>query len=195
MSEPAAAVSPLYSNLVLIGLRGSGKTTTGQWVAQRLGWAFVDLDARIEARLGKTVREIFAEAGESAFRREEATEIAAVVQGRQQVIATGGGAVLEAENRQKLKAAGLCIWLTAPVEVLAERLAQDRRTPALRPALTELAPLDELRQLAAEREPLYAATAHAQVDTAKYTQEQVVQQIVRQINPSSARGAAEGRRP
>src|SRR5689334_7067287 len=99
--------------LFLIGYRGSGKTTVGRLVADRLGWAFVDADSVLEERYGQTIREIFAAEGEAGFRDKEAAVLADLCRATDAVIATGGGIVLRAANRVLLKRHGLVVWLAA----------------------------------------------------------------------------------
>lgn len=185
MNEQPSANSPPgepgAANLVLLGYRGAGKTTVGQRVAARLGWSFVDTDQRIEATTGRSIREIFEHDGEAAFRRTEAAVIQQVLRGRKQVISVGGGAVLSPANRQALRAAALCVWLTAPAEELHRRILGDPRSGVSRPPLTEGPALQEVRRLLAQREPLYAATAHHVVQTAGRSVEQVVDAVLKAL--------------
>jgi len=164
-------------NVILIGYRGCGKTSVGREVAARLGWTFVDTDEQIEAG-GRSIRQIFEQEGEPFFRQIEAEVIADVARGTGQVVAVGGGAVLSEANRTALRAAGLCIWLTAPAEELHQRLLADPRSPATRPALTPRRGLDEIRHLLKQRDPLYAAAAHHVVPTAEQSVAQVVEAVL-----------------
>ncbi len=152
-------------NVILIGYRGCGKTCVGRAVAARLRWTFVDTDAQVEAAARRSIREIFEQDGEATFRQLETRVIAQVTGAAGQVIAVGGGAVLSAANRAALQQAGVCVWLTAPAAELLGRTQTDPRTGALRPRLTELSELEEVRHLLAERDPLYAAVAHHIVET------------------------------
>ncbi len=165
----------------LIGYRGCGKSAVGRELAHRLGGRFVDTDERIEADAGQRICDIFARHGEPEFRRLESTAIDAVLAEAETagdttlVLSVGGGAVLSAANRSRLKAAGPCVWLTATPEELHRRIAADPRTPATRPPLLAgAAPvhaaghdahLAEIRHLLAQREPLYAALADHIVPT------------------------------
>lgn len=165
-------------NIVLIGLRGSGKTAVGRQLAAILGWVRIDTDELIEERGGRSIAEIFATEGEAGFRRVEAEVVAEVARGAGQVMSVGGGAVLSEGNRAALRAAGICVWLTAPPEELHARLGHDPRTPATRPPLTERAALDELRHLLVQRRPLYAALADHVVDTTGRSVAQVVDEVL-----------------
>jgi shikimate kinase len=184
--SPAGASDPGLSaearqpprNVILIGYRGCGKTSVGRLLATRLGWTLVDTDERIEAAAGRSIRDIFAQGGEAAFRRLEADAVAEVARGTRQVISVGGGAVLSEDNRRTLRAAGVRVWLTAPAEELYRRMRGDPRDARTRPALTGRGGLDEVRHLLAEREPLYAELADHVVPTGQRSVEQVVEAIL-----------------
>ena len=165
-------------NVILIGARGSGKTTVGRRLAGRLGWSFVDTDEQIVSAVGMPIREFFEQEGEPAFRRHERAAIARAVRGRAQVIAVGGGAVLDAANRAALRKAGVCIWLAAPATVLWRRIRADRRTARTRPPLTAHRGLAEVRHLLAERRPLYAALAQHVVQTGRRSIADVVRAVL-----------------
>jgi len=152
-------------NIILIGYRGSGKTTVGRLLAERLGWAFVDTDALIEARAQTTIADIFATQGQDGFRKREREAIASLAKGEQQVIAAGGGAVMDRRNLEGLRTAGTIIWLTASPEVLWARIKQDRRTAESRPNLTAAGGLDEVRTILAERQASYRQAANLTIDT------------------------------
>lgn len=183
MTAPGAAGSippslPNTNNVILIGYRGCGKSAVGQFVADRLGWPLVDTDRLIEAAAGHSIRTIFADSGEAAFRALETEQVARVAQATHQVISVGGGAVLDLRNRDALAAAGVCFWLTAPAEVLYERMQADARNADTRPALTDRTALDEVRHLLQERQPLYAALAQHVVQTAGRSVSQVAADIL-----------------
>jgi shikimate kinase len=170
-------------NVVLIGLRGCGKTSAGRIVAERLNWTFVDTDEHIERTAERSIREIFEGHGEPHFRHLETQAVERVARGRRQVIAVGGGAVLSEHNRQILRAGGVCVWLTAPPEELQRRLLADPRTPGLRPALTSQPPLEELHHLLRSRQALYAATAHHTIDTLGRSVAEVAERILQLLAP------------
>lgn len=173
-------------NLVLVGYRGCGKSTVGRVVAARLDWSFVDTDERIAARAGKSIRAIFAEEGEPAFRALESTIIAEVARGAQQVVSVGGGAVLLETNRAALRAAATCIWLTAEPEELHRRITADPQTATLRPPLTDRVGVDEVRALLASRAPLYASTADHVLNTDDRTVAQVAEAVLALVQPGAA---------
>jgi shikimate kinase len=117
--------------ITLVGFMGTGKTTVGKLIADRLGWRFVDTDALIEKRTGKTIPEIFAEDGEETFRTLETTLCTELVTWKHTVISTGGGILLRPENRVLIRKNGLTVCLTATPEQIAERLAQDTHRPLI----------------------------------------------------------------
>lgn len=139
---------------------GAGKTTVGRQLAKRMGRRFVDADHEIEARTGVRIPLIFEIEGEVGFRKRESQVIAALCGESGIVLATGGGAVLDADNRKCLKASGLVVYLSAPPETLYERTRHDRN----RPLLHVSDPLARLRDLHAQRDPLYRAVADLVVE-------------------------------
>ena len=161
--------------MVLVGLMGSGKSILGKQLASRLSLELVDLDDFIVSQAGKTIPEIFKDEGEEAFRALESKLLAEVLaQDDEQIIATGGGAILSAENRELMKHGGRVIWLDASPTVLAERIAGD----ANRPLLDGVDPLFKMISLAMQRNPLYAEVADLRVDTEKLSDEEAVAKII-----------------
>jgi shikimate kinase len=168
-------------NLVLVGYRGTGKSSVARLLADRLGLALVDADAELEAQAGCTIRELFATRGEPYFRELEA-EILAQLEGRDLlVLATGGGVVLRAENRDRLRRLGLVIWLKADAATLAARIAADGNTADHRPSLLP-GQADEVAVLLAQREPLYQEVATLEVDAARHSPEAIAEEILRRID-------------
>lgn len=156
--EPAAELRRMAKGLdpertlALVGLMGAGKTTVGRRLAQALGRPFVDADAEIAAAASRSVEEIFAEHGECAFRRGERQVIARLLAGPPHVLATGGGAFMDARTRALLKERAISIWLKAPLDVLMKRVM--RRND--RPLLQESDPRAVMERLMLERYPVYA---------------------------------------
>lgn len=176
-------------SLVLVGARGSGKTTVGRLLAQRMGRPFVDLDEQIEQSAGRSVREIFEAHGEPAFRELEAQALRNALSAAGQVVAAGGGIVLREANRKELRE-HFCVWLKAEPAVLERRLRHDPATCKRRPALTSLPPEDEMRQVLAQRLPLYAEVCHLAVDTTDRPPDQVAEIIVAALQERRAFGGA-----
>ncbi|MHB1561600.1 MAG: shikimate kinase, partial [Isosphaeraceae bacterium] len=165
--------------LVLIGGRGTGKSTVGRLVAERAGRPFVDSDREIERRSGRSIRAIFEESGEPTFRdweQETLAQLAAEVPGA--VLATGGGAVLREANRDILRGFGLVAWLTANPAEMGRRLQADRTGLAGRPALTPAGTLDEIVAVLAARGPLYAGLADVTIATDDLSPTQVAEALL-----------------
>ena len=147
-------------NIVLIGMPGSGKSTVGRSLARRLQRPFFDSDTVIEQRLGCSIRAFFEAEGEAAFRDVEQDVIDTLTQETGAVLATGGGAVLRAENRRHLHERGTVIYLRTSPEQLYRRLRHDTK----RPLLQGPEPFKRLQALYTERDPLYRECAHYVLD-------------------------------
>jgi len=152
-SAPDAALVAALGrrSIVLVGMMGAGKSSIGRRLALRLAIPFVDADAEIEQAAGMSIAEIFAAHGEPYFRAGEARVIARLLEQGPQVLATGGGAFMNAQTRANIGAKGVSVWLKADLEVLTRRLR--RRTD--RPLLKTADPVATLVNLLAEREPIY----------------------------------------
>jgi len=179
--------------ITLIGYRGAGKSTIGPALAARLSWDFVDADPEIERRAGRTIREIFASGGEAAFRTLEAESLAEFLARDRLVLAPGGGAVLNAQTRERMRTAGPVVWLTAPIDLILERMQNDPTTGQRRPSLTGLPPRKEIEQLLAQREPLYADAATIRLDTAGRDVNSLVDEICRRLSLGEISSAEAGR--
>ncbi len=171
------------SNIFLIGYRGTGKGAIGKEFARIAGMGFVDSDDEIEHREGKTIMEIFRELGEPEFRKMERKVIAGLCSKKSRrgiAIATGGGAVLDRDNVLNMKKCGVVVLLEASAEKIHERLERDaKRKGQQRPALTKLAPTDEIRHLLEARKPYYEGAADFRIDTEHTTVEEDAQKIAK----------------
>lgn len=167
--------------ITLIGYRGCGKTTVAEALAGRLAWEWIDADAEIERRAGKSIREIFAESGEAAFRRQEREVTAEMLRRDRLVLAAGGGAVMDERTRREVQAAGPVVWLRAAPESLLQRIDADPSTVERRPNLTDLDRRSEIEALLAERSPVYAACASIVVDTDGLSVGQIVDCILARL--------------
>jgi shikimate kinase len=167
--------------VVLVGYRGTGKTTVGRMVAQALGWPFVDIDPLVEQRAGLDIAAIFARYGEAHFRDLESTVIADLADTDPVVISAGGGAVLRPENVQHLRCGSLVVWLTASAETLHKRIAGDVTTAQRRPNLTVLTGIDEIRHLLQVREPCYRSAADVALNTETFSPGQVAERILEHV--------------
>ncbi|MFM7040164.1 MAG: shikimate kinase [Planctomycetaceae bacterium] len=165
----------------LIGYRASGKSCIAPRLAKKLGWEWLDADRVIEQRAGCSIPEIFSAEGEAGFRQRESAVLAELLQSPELVLATGGGAILSAENRQLLRAAGPVVWLHASPVTLAARLSRDRLSGSSRPSLTGR-PIDqEVAEVLAVREPLYREAATLTVHSDGEPAEQVARRILRHL--------------
>jgi len=171
--------------LFLIGARGTGKTTVARLVAERLGWQFYDADSLLEERACKTIRHIFADEGESAFRDRESALLAELAGLSACVVATGGGVVLRTENRALL-ARGEIVWLRAPPAVLWNRLQDDPITADRRPDLAQ-GGLAEIEDIVRARSPLYESCADYSIDTDMLSPREVAELIVSWLRSRSDR--------
>lgn len=168
-------------NVFLIGYRGTGKSTVGRLIAQRLGRQFVDADDEIEQRAGTTIAEIFASEGERGFRDRESLVVSELAGRRQVVVALGGGSVLREENRNAI-ADGRVIWLQAAPETIHERVHADQTTAQRRPNLTAAGGFEEILTILQQREPIYESCADVIIDTEAKTPEQVADEILEALS-------------
>src|SRR5258706_1675062 len=166
-------------SIVLIGYRGSGKTTIGQKLADRLWQELIDTDKLIVKKAGKSIKEIFEQDGEPRFRDLEAEVVKEVVQLQEVVISLGGGAVLREENRRAIKDAGhKVIYLKCEPEELHRRIEADAATSLTRPNLVG-GGIEEIEQLLAQREPIYRSLMTGELDVTNLSPEEAMVYIVR----------------
>jgi shikimate kinase len=171
--------------VLLIGMMGAGKSTTGQLLARRLGWPYLDSDAEIERRTGRTVPEIWRAEGEAAFRAEESKVLAqATTSDGPAVIAVAGGAVVDPDNRARIRGAGLVVWLRADISVLAGRVGSGEGRPLL-----DDGPAAALARLYEGREPIYEELADVIFDVDRMPPPEVVDRIVAALHERSAADA------
>ena len=161
----------------LVGLPGSGKTTVGRQLARRLGLPFTDSDQVIEQRLGCSIRAFFEREGEDSFRDVEQAVIDELTQQAYGVLSTGGGTVLRQANRQHLHERSFVIYLRSGADALFRRLRHDGNRPLLQVA----DPLTRLRDLYAQRDPLYRETAHFVIETGRPSVPMLVNLISAQL--------------
>lgn len=156
---------------------GGGKSTVGRQLARRLNWEFADSDAAVERQVGCTISALFEREGEARFRDIERDTIADLLQRSRLVLATGGGAVLRPETRERLHRHSTVVYLRSTPEDLFRRLRHDVKRPLLQVA----DPLAQLRLLHATRDPLYRETAHFSVDTGRPSVPTLVNMILMQL--------------
>jgi shikimate kinase len=165
-SEPAPAETPARPNfslprtVALVGLMGAGKTTIGRRLAEHFSLPFVDADEEIEKAAGQSIADIFAQYGEDGFRDGEQRVIARLLDEPTHILATGGGALIRPQTRERLKAKAITVWLRSDIKVLARRIANKPH----RPLVANRNPLDVLKDHVKTRYPLYEM-ADITVDT------------------------------
>jgi shikimate kinase len=164
-------------NIFLVGLMGAGKSTIGRKLAERLGKTFLDADSEIERHTGASIELIFDIEGEEGFRKREAAMLDELTARRGVVVATGGGAVLRQENRDRLAERGTVVYLNAPPEVLVQRTESDKTRPLLKTGDR----LQRLLELLREREPFYKDIADVIIDTDDLPLRKVVDSICRSL--------------
>ena len=175
----AAILARLGSrSIVLVGMMGVGKSSIGRRLGVRLGVPFVDADAEIETAAGMSIADIFARHGEAYFRSGEARVIARLLEAGPQVLATGGGAIMNADTRAAIKTKGVSIWLNAEFDVLMRRINKRKSD---RPMLQTADPAATLRQLLDERAPVYAQ-ADLTVQSREVPHDAIVSEIMKALS-------------
>ncbi len=160
-------------NIILIGFMGSGKTVVGKMISEKLNRKFIDIDKLIEEEQGQTIQEIFSDLGEGYFRKLEKEMVVRAVKDGNQVIATGGGVVLDPENMANLRKNGVIIWLAVSPEAARRRTQGDGSRPLLRVNYPE----QTIEELLGFREPFYSQ-ADFKVETSNLSVEEVVSKIL-----------------
>ncbi len=168
--------------ILLVGMMGVGKSTTGRAAAGRLGWSYADSDQMVEQATGRTVEELWQERGEPAFRSEESRVLAEALQAPgPSVISVAGGAVLDPGNRRLIRAAGLVVWLRCGVETIAQRVHPGDGRPLLRGDTRQV-----LEALELVRRPLYEEVADEVVDVDGQSPAAVADRVVAMVTPRPA---------
>ncbi|WP_421696195.1 shikimate kinase [Aestuariivirga sp.] len=162
--------------IVLVGLMGAGKTSVGRRLAEKLNISFIDADHEIEAAAGKSIKEIFADHGEAYFREGERRVIQRLIGNGAQVLATGGGAFMNDETRQRIAEHGISVWLRASLPVLMKRVAKRQDRPLLQAA----DPQAVMRGLIDKRYPVYAL-ADVTVESRDVQHGQMVNDVIRAL--------------
>ena len=162
------------TNIILTGFMGTGKTTLGQLLAEKIGYQFVDTDALIEQQTGKTIADLFQSYGETAFRKLESELVENLAQKQRLVIATGGGLVLNPKNIATLNKTGQIICLTASPEEILSRVSGKQ---GVRPLLQGENPLEKITQLLQQRDSVYRQ--FPQLPTSKFSTEELLNRLVR----------------
>ncbi|HLM96435.1 MAG TPA: shikimate kinase [Acidimicrobiales bacterium] len=176
----------MAEHLLLVGMMGAGKSTVARLVAPRLGRLHVDTDEEVEREAGASVGEIFSTRGEAGFRAQEARVLDRVLAGEvPAVISVGGGAVLEARQRDALRQGGTVVWLRARPETLARRVGRNARRPLLATAAD--GPAAALTRIDSERQPLYEEVADVVIDVDDLTPDAVAERVLAAASPGEGR--------
>lgn len=181
ITEPQPSGRP-QPNLVLIGYRATGKTAVGARLAEILGRPLVDFDEVLVQEAGRPIADIVAQDGWAEFRRQEKALVARFRHTQGQVLATGGGVVLDPDNVEALKENGIIIWLTAAPDTIQARLAIDQPRDVNRPSLTGNDTIGEVAAVLEARLPLYQGAAQITVDTTHRGVAQVVELVLAALN-------------
>lgn len=176
-SEKSPSASAIPGNVYLVGLMGAGKTSVGRYLAKRLGKTFYDSDHEIERRTGVKIPVIFDIEGEAGFRARESAVLGELTLLHDIVLATGGGAVINAQNRKELKEHGTVVYLRASPADLLQRTRNDRNRPLLQTA----DPHAKLEQLYLERDPLYREIAAVIEDTGNQSVRSLAQRLEQRL--------------
>lgn len=169
-------------NIFLVGMMGAGKTTIGKLLARQLGKTFIDCDEEIQQRTGVTIPHIFDVEGEAGFRQRESAVIRDLVQRADVVLATGGGVVLNPQNRADLAENGIVVYLKSSVHDLWQRTRHDRNRPLLQTA----DPLAKLKELYEQRDPLYTEIADLVIHSGKQSPQSLVAKLEQELAARSS---------
>ncbi|MEJ2658260.1 MAG: 3-phosphoshikimate 1-carboxyvinyltransferase [Desulfobacterales bacterium] len=152
-------------NIFLIGYRCTGKTSVGRFLAKHLGWSFVDTDVKLIREQGQKIAEIVSKNGWASFRKMEKQVIQRVCERDRQVVATGGGVVLDEDNVNRMKDTGVLVWLKADIKTIEKRMSEDPATHDFRPALTSKGSVEEIKETLLLRNPYYEKAMNFFIDT------------------------------
>ena len=168
-------------NLFLIGYRCSGKTTIGKSIAMTIDWPFVDSDLLVIKESGKSIKDIIDTEGWDAFRHMERSALKQICTDDCQVVATGGGVVLDEANIQAMKTSGMVVWLDATAETIQKRMLQDRNTGNFRPALTDKGRIEEIEGMLLKRNPYYDSASDFYIGTDDVPVSEITKRIIKKL--------------
>ena len=152
-------------NIALIGFRATGKSTVGKILARKLGRRFLDMDQRLTSEAGRDIAAWVEQEGWDSFRRAESALLEIISLQKDLVVATGGGVILDPQNRRVLRENFFTVWLKATPKTIYARLSSDPGSPLTRPSLSELPMKEEIEKVLCQREPFYSEVADIEIDT------------------------------
>jgi shikimate kinase len=173
-------------NLFLTGYRCSGKTTIGKSIARAIDWSFVDSDLLVIKKSGKSIKDIIDTEGWDVFRRMERSALKQICADDRQVVATGGGVVLDQSNIKAMKTSGMVIWLDAGAETIHKRMLRDKKTGDFRPALTEKGRMEEIEDMLLQRKPYYQNASDFYIGTDDVPVSEITRRIIEKLNESNS---------
>jgi len=168
-------------NLFLTGYRCSGKTTIGKSIARKIDWSFVDSDLIVIKENGKSIKDIVDTEGWDAFRRMERSALKQICANDRQVVATGGGVVLDQSNIKAMKTSGMVIWLDAGAATIQKRMRQDKNTENFRPTLTDKGRMEEVEGMLLQRNPYYESASDFSIQTDEVPINEITAKIIQKI--------------
>jgi shikimate kinase len=169
-------------NIFLIGYRCTGKTSVGKLLAEKLERSFVDADSRLVEEYGMAIKDMVAAQGWDAFREKERIILKGICALDRQVVATGGGVILNNNNVTDMKNSGIVVWLRATPETIKKRIVQDEKTEDQRPALTAKGLIEEIEETLLNRNPLYENAMNFVVDTDVLSIDEICDIVVKKMN-------------
>jgi shikimate kinase len=170
-----------HFNIFLIGYRCTGKSSVGKILSEKTGWSFIDTDERLVSESGSSIKEIVETQGWETFRKVEHDILKQACLRDRQVVATGGGIVLNNANVNRMKNHGTLIWLKATPETIKKRMKLDQDTESFRPSLTAKGSFSEIEETLREREPIYRKASDFRIDTDHKQIDEICEIIIRQL--------------
>ena len=168
-------------NLFLIGYRCTGKTSVGKRLAEKLGWPFLDTDAEVVRESGVSISDVVKEEGWEGFRDKEKGVIRHACTLDRHVVATGGGVVLDELNRERMKKAGVLVWLKAAPATIEERMLKDQHSVDFRPALTSKELIQEIKETLEHRRPYYEKAENLTIETNDVSIDEICNIILKKL--------------
>lgn len=175
------AESGTHNNIFLIGYRCTGKSSVGEILSKKLEWPLIDTDLLLVSDRGSSIKEIVDKQGWEIFRKFEHDILKQVCLDERQIVATGGGIVLNDANVDRMKKSGTLVWLKAAPETIKERMKLDQDTETFRPSLTSKDSFSEIEETLIEREPIYMRASDIQIDTDLKQIDEICELIIRQL--------------